>query len=345
MEFICLDKDYQNPVWLRPLNVQWNAKQYENGDFSIQIQTSDYEPFFCYVYCNEREQMGLVQKIYQQNTLKGHFTQISGFFLERLLHDYVVSETVSCTDMNICEYAAGIIQKFVDQDDFIIDDYSCFTDTITSQITEGYLDDVLYELLKLRRITFRIYYDFVANQLHLKFVRGKNRTQAQGENNAVIFSEELKNLQNVEYNGDASNYRNYAFVRGGDGDETTEPTTVIVDRRLPGERRREMVVNAGDIRKEDDADQNDFKAQLVERGNTELAQYADIKNIACDVESDLIKYREDYDLGDVVDIVVAGMYSAYESEIIEVDEVLKSNQHTITLILGEKIPVKYGRRR
>ena len=80
MDFITLDKNYQSPIWLRPINVQWNAKHYECGDFSIQISTDDYETDFAYVYCNDREQMGIIQKVSQTQNVKGKFTQLSGFF-------------------------------------------------------------------------------------------------------------------------------------------------------------------------------------------------------------------------------------------------------------------------
>ena len=100
MEFITLDNDYQNPIWLRPLNVQWNAKHYECGTFSIQIPTEEYETGFAYVYCNNREQMGIIQKVNQTQNVKGKFTQLSGFFLERLLHDYVIRDIETASNEN-----------------------------------------------------------------------------------------------------------------------------------------------------------------------------------------------------------------------------------------------------
>lgn len=342
MDFICLDKEYANPIWLNPVNIQWKARHYECGEFSIQIRTEEYEPGFTYVYCDEREDMGIIQSIYQQKTIKGKFTQLSGFFLERLLHDYRINETVSCVNKNICEYAVEIITKFVDQDKFVIDDYSEITDTITSQITEGYLDNVLFELLKTRKIAYRIYYDFKNDELHFKFVKGKNRTQSQSENNTITFSEELKNLSNIEYKTDDSNYKNYAYVTGGDSE--IEPTKIIVDIRADGERRKEICVDASDIKKEEGISQSEFEEQLKLRGREELSKYNKIQNITFDVDNSLVKYIEDYNRGDMADVIISDMQAAYESEIVEVDEVLKANKHTISLILGDKIPVKYVRR-
>lgn len=343
MDFITLDEGYQNPIWLRPLNVQWNAKHYECGDFSIQISTDDYETDFAYVYCNEREQMGIIQKISQTQNVKGKFTQLSGFFLERLLHDYVIQSTETATNENVCAFAARVIQKYVDQGDYIIDPWGDLGEPVTMQLAPGYLDETLFSMLKQQKITFRIYYDFVNDMRHIKFVQGLDRTQSQTVNNTIVFSPELKNLDNIEYNADSSNYRNYAIVVGGDLENA--PVTVIVDARLSGERRKELRIEAGEIRKEEGMTDADLQEALKARGREELAQYADIRNISFDAQNDMVIYREDYDLGDIVDIIVPDMQQAYESEIIEVDEVLKNNQHTINLILGDKIPTQYDKTR
>lgn len=343
MEFITLGNDYQNPIWLRPLNVQWNARQYECGTFSIQIPTADYENTFSFVYCNEREQMGIIQKVNQTQNVKGKFTQLSGFFLERLLHDYVIQSAETATNENICAFAARVIKKYVDQEDYTIDPWGNLGDPVTTQLAPGYLDEALFSMLKQQKITFRIYYDFVNDALHIKFVQGLDRTQSQTVNNTIVFSSELKNLDNIEYNADSSNYKNYAIVVGGDLENA--PVTVIVDARLSGERRKELRIEAGEIRKEEGMTDADLQEALRARGREELAQYADIRNISFDAQNDMVIYREDYDLGDIVDIIVPDMQQAYESEIIEVDEVLKNNQHTINLVLGDKIPTKYDKAR
>lgn len=343
MDFITLDKNYQSPIWLRPINVQWNAKHYECGDFSIQISTDDYETDFAYVYCNDREQMGIIQKVSQTQNVKGKFTQLSGFFLERLLHDYVIREAETAAGENICAFAARIIQKYADQGNYTIDPWGTLGQPVTMQLTPGFLDEALFSMLKQQKIAFRVYYDFVADELHIRFAQGLDRTQSQTTNNTVVFSPELKNLDNIEYNADSSNYRNYAIVVGGDLEN--DPVTVIVDARITGDRRRELRVEAGEIRKEEGMTDEDLQDALKARGQEELAQYLDIRNISFDTQNDMVTYLEDYDLGDIVDIIVPDMGQAYESEIIEVDEVLKNNQHTINLILGDKIPTQYDKTR
>lgn len=339
MDFICLDKEYQNPIWLRPINVQWNACHYECGQFTIQIPTHTYEKSFAYVYCSEREQMGIIQKIFQEDTLEGKFTQISGFFMERMLHDYTIYDTENVVNKNVCQFAAELIRKYCNQDSIIIDDWGSLGENITLQITGGFLDETLFELLKTQKLTFRIFYDFVKDEIHIRFLHGVDRTQSQDVNNTITFSEDFKNLTNIRYNGDSSNYRNYARVMGekGEGIRVME----IVDQRMDGERRLELYVDARDIQLTEEVTEEEYLEQLRARGVEKLMDFSDIRNISFDTENDMVKYREDYDLGDKVDVIVTDLQSSFEAEIIEVNEVLKKNQHTIELVLGDKIPTKY----
>lgn len=340
MDYICLDRSFQNPIWLKPINVQWNARFYECGDFCIQIPTSAYESCFSYVYCNERRQTGIVQKVYQEETLEGKFTQISGYFLERKLHNYVIHNTYTATGKNICEACAEIVTTYCARENIIIKDWGNLGEKIDKQVTGGHVDEVLYELLKTQKLSFQLTYDFEDDQMYLSFVKGTDRTQSQEENATITFSEAFKNISNVVYTGDSSNYKNFAYVTTGEGDARI---VVEVDMVKEGEERQELWVDARDLQMSDTVTLEDLKLQMRQRGVEKLADYANITNISFDIDTMMVVYTEDFDLGDRADCILVDMGLSYETDIIEANEVWKDNHHTVELVVGDKIPTKYDK--
>ena len=340
MDYICLDRSFQNPIWLKPINVQWNARFYECGDFCIQIPTSAYESCFSYVYCNERRQTGIVQKVYQEETLEGKFTQISGYFLERKLHNYVIHNTYTATGKNICEACEEIVTTYCTRDNIVIKDWGNLGEKIDKQVTGGYVDEVLYELLKTQKLSFQLTYDFEDDQIYLSFVKGTDRTQSQEENATITFSEAFKNISNVVYTGDSSNYKNFAYVTTGEGDARI---VVEVDMTNEGEERQELWVDARDLQTSDTVTLEDLKLQMRQRGVEKLADYVNITNISFDIDTTMVVYTEDFDLGDRADCILVDMGLSYETDIIEANEVWKDNHHTVELVVGDKIPTKYDK--
>lgn len=340
LEFITLDKNYNNPIWLKPLNVQWNAKFYECGDFCIQIPTVSYEDIFAYVYCSERKQTGIIQKVFHESSIQGKMTQISGFFLERMFYDCVIRSTYKVTNKNICTIAKELIQTYCAQDNIIFGSYADLGTAIDFQETGGTLGEVLYTLLKTQNLTYQLEYDFKSGMITCNFVKGTDRTQDQTINNTVTFSETLKNLYGPQYTVDASNYKNYAIVAGeGEG---SERIYVDVDMRQPGERMKQLLVDAGNVKKEE-LSLNEYKKQLSQRGLEKLMNHTNIENVEFSLDNSRITYLEDFNLGDKVNIVIEDFGLSYSAEIIEVREVLKDNQHTIEIELGDKIPTKFDR--
>lgn len=340
MDYICLDRSFQNPIWLKPINVQWNARFYECGEFCIQIPTAAYESGFAYVYCSNRRQTGIVQKVYQEETLEGKFTQISGYFLEKKLHNYVIHNTFVASNKNICEACAEIVTTYCTRDAIVIDDWGSLGGTIDTQVTGGYVDEVLYELLRTQHLAYQLTYDFEKDEMHLSFVKGLDRTQSQEENATITFSEDFKNIGNVIYTGDSSNYKNFAYVTTGEGDARI---VVEVDRVQEGEERRELWVDARDLQTSDTVTQEALLLQMQQRGVEKLADYVSITNISFDVDTTIVVYTEDFDLGDKVDCILVDMGLSYEAEVIEANEVWKDNQHTVEIVLGDKIPTKYDK--
>lgn len=93
MQLIALKNDYTICAILNPINVQWNRKYYECGDFSIQISSRDYLNDMTYIYFDDRPETGIIQKVEYSETVNGRFIQLSGFFLEKELDDKIINPT------------------------------------------------------------------------------------------------------------------------------------------------------------------------------------------------------------------------------------------------------------
>lgn len=69
--------------------------------------------------------------------------------------------------------------------------------------------------------------------------------------------------------------------------------------------------------------------------------YSQVVNINVNTVDRGIKYLLDYDLGDKVEIVVEPLNTNLVTRIIEVNEVFKKGQHTVSLTFGTKVPRVY----
>ena len=80
MDLIFLDKRFNVIKFVEYINLQWNRRYYECGQYSVQILAKDYENSFLYVYRNSEAELGIVQKVEHISEERGEFVQISGFF-------------------------------------------------------------------------------------------------------------------------------------------------------------------------------------------------------------------------------------------------------------------------
>jgi hypothetical protein len=174
--------------------------------------------------------------------------------------------------------------------------------------------------------------------------QGLDRTQAQSVNNYAMFAQNFGTIDEMTLTRDKSNYRNYA-IAAYISTATGEPTTRDVDLRDdPSEVKRILYVDTG-MSIEDGQTVDDFHAAVEAEARKQLADYKNIVNIDADVLQRNLFYLEDYDLGAKCDVQDDRLRLAYETRIIEVNEVWKNNEHTVSLQFGDKVPTVYTRRR
>lgn len=326
-----LKKDYSISDVLNPLNVQWSRQYYECGTFSIQIPYDQYKEDMVYIYSKDEVELGVIDKVRYSISHGAKTVQLSGVFLENELDDKVVVPNFN---------GAGILEdeivRFVNQ---YKSDIPLLADaesqgrgnTVEFVATENGIATELYKILQNEEYSFRVAYDYESNSKAFSIWQGTDRTQEQTENNPVLFSTAFKNLINPDVVLQ-KNLRNYAIVKGSfDGADVT-----TVADLSNGEYQKQIVIDGSSVESEG-LTKNAYIEKLKVFGETELLnQYADIENIAFDVDNESYEYKVDYDLGDKCTVIIEDIGLVLEGRIISVYEVYKDNRRELSVEFGNK---------
>ena len=151
----------------------------------------------------------------------------------------------------------------------------------------------------------------------------------------MIFSENYNNLNNTIYQKNDQLLKTLAYV-GGEG-EGSERVYVTVGGG-EGLDLREMFVDAKDIKKENMSDE-EYRALLVQRGEEKLAENSKAESFECDTGADInFKYKQDYDLGDIVTIKKRAWGITQDQRIEEIQEIYEYGQMRVVPTLGTPLP-------
>jgi hypothetical protein len=335
MELYGLNAARAAPKLLQCINIQWNRRYYEAGDFALQLRAQDWDSSIAYIYTAERPELGMVQKIETEHTEKGDFVNVSGFFLEGMFNWKVVW------------YRAAVDGNVADACRSLMTTYMTYLGNITLTVPAGdpvgeedtfefegqMLGDSTYGALKLQELGQRILWDPATDAFTYEVWQGLDRTQSQNTNTYAVFSQDNGTVDSLVLTADSSNYYNCAHVVYGD-DMHTEVYNWTV-----GTPRRWLYIMS-DINEADYTTNAKFLAAVQHAALMELQEYQSVVNIDATVLQRNLHYLIDYDLGDKCDARDDKTGLAYETRIIEINEVWKENTHTVTLQFGDKIPVK-----
>ena len=335
MKLLALDADFQPVDYLAYFNLQWTREYYEIGQFSVQIAAADYDTAMAYLYTPDRPETGIIQKVELTETVKGRFVQLSGYFLEAILNDKVVYPTYYANG-SIPATVVAMLRQYKDDIPLltVADAPASRADETSWQETGGQLADVAYTKLQTVQYSLRCRYDYQANTITAEVWQGKNRTQDQTENPFVTFSDGFGNLAEVDASLDRSNYRNYAIVCGQDQAENRK---VAYADLSGGGYKRILYVDARSERWDpDEQTEAEYLAGLQQKGLDKLLDYAVVNNVDIQAAASGFVYLQDWDLGDLVDVIVADIGLAMQARIVTVREVFKQNNHTVEIELGDK---------
>lgn len=206
-----------------------------------------------------------------------------------------------------------------------------FKETIDKQVTGDNLLKAIIGICQTYEYGFKITMD---NEGYLIFdlYKGEDRSYSQSVNPYVIFSDDFDNIINTEYEYDETNIANVALI-GGEGEGVDRKYQSIGNSA--GLDRYELFVDAKDISSNNsEISIEDYNNLLLERGNEKIAENKLVESYSGEVETTLTyAYKEDYDLGDIVQII-----NEYEigtaPRIIEVIESENENGYRVVPTFG-----------
>lgn len=215
------------------------------------------------------------------------------------------------------------------------------------QKTGGSLYDALYDVAFEADIGFSILFDPYNKQLVFEVRAGVDRTQEQQENEPVVFSTDLEDVLSSTYYLNIEDVKNVAMVQGEEKDGRR--TTVYVgDTSLKGFKRKELYVDARDLKSEiydEDGTAHtltaaQYNATLTQRGNEKLAEHQKTETFEAQIRQfgDVqYEFGVDYQKGDKVTVVDRQLGLSVSARITSVEEDF-DDEYALMLTFGYSYP-------
>ena len=206
-----------------------------------------------------------------------------------------------------------------------------FKESTDPRITEltveaQYFGENLYEeiekLCEEKKVGFRVL-PKDSGGFEFSLYVGEDRSYNQIKNPWVVFSPNYENLQSSNYLYSKKNFKNATLV-GGQGENWSRDTVEVVSDSSSGLDRRETFTDASWITNDTSGIENDetlteeekqaaitalteeYNEQLKQKGQEELAKTSITETFDGEIDATVqYVYREDFDLGDIVQIVNA----------------------------------------
>ena len=210
-----------------------------------------------------------------------------------------------------------------------------FTQTVRFQVSYKELYTYMCKLSRYSNLGFIIRADYKEKVFYFEVYEGVDRSKGQHERSNVIFSEIYKNLNGVTYVFNNQNTKTCAIV-AGEGEGTAR--TLVTVGGGSGWDLREVIVDARDIQS-DDMTTAEYTETLIQRGNEKLAEYGIVEAMEAQTQPfSNFKYREDYDLGDIVTVEKKNWGIAADKRITEIQEIFENGGFTIVPTFGDPLP-------
>lgn len=345
-DVIFLNASLETEYRCKIIDYLWDSKFYEPGEFQIQIiADSDLDLDVCkYVVTNTKREIGLIEK-WEYDSKSPGTVLISGFFAERLLYKSVVYPTYAATNKSLWTIGNEVCSKYLNDLGFTLILPSQPSSgvipsaalSLTYQQTGDYVGDALYGLAAVQGCGVGITRS--GSALKIDINNYHDRT-GETDDDEVVFSVSLNNIKNYDVVKDNSNYRNYAVVAGqGEGSARVFET---VDIATTGEKKYHLWVDARDLQQDTDESIESYRGKLRQRGLEKLAEYVEIDNVEVEIEQEEAeKIGIDFDIGDIVWVVINPYGLIYKMKIIEIEDVYNQGKRSTSLIFGDKIPSQW----
>ncbi len=323
-------------------SIIWNRKYGAAGDFSIIVPNTDYNMSLFQlgniVWMRGSREAGVIEGLlHRQNSVENN-TIVSGRFLESYMDRRIIYPRINFS--GTVEMAMrSIIQKCSPIPLVRLGTLQKFAESVTFQATCKNLLTYQEKLAKGAGYGFCFRPDFTEKTLTFEVYKGVDRSIHQSNNTRVEFSDDYLNLNEISVEVNDQLYKNVAYV-GGEGEGKDRVFVVTGDTSSTGLARREMFVDARNISSEG-LTPAQYRNKLTQNGKEKLGEsvVGEFMEFITEPNGNF-RYKEHYDLGDIVTVKKDIWGVAKDVRISGISEVFQYGAMQVLLTLGDPLPEK-----
>lgn len=325
-------------VWIGVINdyssMQWNRRYTKAGSFELHAPNNAL--FITDNIIRNGDEAAVIESVKITNSpTQGEIAEVRGRFLISYLDRRILwgLHTYTGTAENVMR---DLVTANLRSLPVTVHASKGYTGNIEYQCSYGGLLAEIEAIAEMSGLGVRIGFDH-----GFEVYKGIERTSSQSVNSRAIFSTHFENVLSSEYYYDSAKMKNVAAVAGqGEG----EDRVVVTVGTETGLDRRETYIDARDIgdgTAEAPIDLSAQQAQLAIRGAQKLSELKVTESFTVDVDPNgNLKYKIDYDLGDIVTVVDMGLTA--DARITEVKEIYEGAGLKLDLTLGYERMMKIG---
>lgn len=338
-----LDENFNRVKEFKYIELSWNRKFYEPGDYLLYIPATDMGETndVRFIQVEGRDELGFVYKTGMLSNIEGVFVTLEGRFAEDLANDATTDmgkNILSSQNMAtvLCTYLTPL---------GVVHGGGTLVARNATVARHAQVGDEIYRILKTEKESYRITY--VDGVPEIEFV--------QAATIPLQISKRMGNAAKIEYSSDVSDYfhicKGYieipkeqidagytgAVKIGGKWYEQASYTsTLTVSPRLQKRTlSREYSLPEGlecipaNKTQIQDAIENYCRLELLDHYIDRTVDVETLQKSGC-------RYLVDYDLGDILSIYIEELDITFEAQIVEVRETWKKNRQEYKLIFDNK---------
>lgn len=336
-------------------SLRWVRKYYKSGEFELQcaltpenLQLLQRENI---IYKKDDTEAGYIEYRNLKQDIEGkEVLIIKGKFLTFYLNRRIIwgteilnttSELAMRTLVNKNAVAPTDNNRIIDN--LILGNINNFSGNADYQVSYKNLSDEIENLSNISNLGHRINFDISNKKLIFDIYKGTDRSVNQSINPRAIFSKEFENILEQEYVDSLNNYRNVCLI-GGIGEGTARKMAIVgnairLDRYEVFNDQKSLsntIDNNGTTTTMSDADYTNL---LIGKGNETLAETKEVTTFDSKVNiSANLKYKTDFDLGDIVTFISKKWGITLDTRITEIEEVYETAGQQINITFGNNIP-------
>ena len=332
-------------------SLRWLRRYYKSGEFELHCSLTDSNLSLLargnIIYKKGDNEAGFIEyRSMKQDTEGKEELVIKGKFLTSYLNRRIVWETEIINSTSEIAMRTLVNKNGVAPTDtnriitnLMLGTLKSYTGNVDYQVSYANLCEELENLSNISNLGHRINLDIPNKKLIFDVYKGLDRTVNQAINARCIFSKEFENILEQEYTDSLNNYKNLCLI-GGVGEGTARKLATIGNSI--GLDRFEVFADQRSLSNEVETvpmSDVDYTNLLIGKGNEILAETKEIQTFDSKINlNSNLKYKTDFDLGDIVTYLSKKWNVTVDSRITEITETYEENGLSIDITFGNNIP-------